>query len=652
MPPPEDRNRIEDLKQNLYSRNAPEAKVRRKMRFLENDPDIKTDWEHPPEEDLAPESLIGSESSEDNHPRHMKFLKKLLIGSAVFCVLAVGVGAYLFFNGSNLISANNIAINISGPVSIPAGTPVALSITVVNRNSVMLKGADLDVSFPAGTTRADDTTKALDSHRELLGDIEPGATVTKTVQAVIYGEQNLQKTVIANVTYGVAGSSSVFTKQQSYDILINSSPVVLTVSSLKETTSGRAFDLTLNVKSSSENTLKNVLLKATYPFGFSFKSSSLEPSSTDGTIWSIGDMPPGASRTIKVSGILTGENTDLRAFRFVVGVERPGSPLSIGTALMETVQEVTIQKPFVSLALSINSDNTTADYVAQYERSQNITIRWTNNLSESLSNVEIVAHLSGSAYDRTRVAVPGGYFRSATDDVVWNQQTNRELASVAAGDTGTLTFSLTPTDKGTASAPTANPIVTIAGSVSADRTSSSNVQNTTAPVTRNIKVSPGISLSGRVVRNQGPFTNSGPIPPRVDEKTTYTVIWTVGNTPDTVGSAVVTATLPPYVSWTGQVSPSTEDLSFDNNSGTITWNIGTVNNGALGSSGRREASFQVALTPSITHLNQAPIIVNKAVLSAIDSWSGATVTGSQNFLTTSFSTDSSFRSGDDQVKAK
>jgi len=77
---------------------------------------MKPAWAEP-EEDQAPAHL-----NDEYEDHSMSFFTKLLIGSAVFCVIAIGIGAYLFLNGSNLISANNIAIVISGPVSIRAAS--------------------------------------------------------------------------------------------------------------------------------------------------------------------------------------------------------------------------------------------------------------------------------------------------------------------------------------------------------------------------------------------------------------------------------------------------------------------------------------------------------------------------------------------------
>jgi len=68
--------------------------------------------------------------------------------------------------------------------------------------------------------------------------------------------------------------------------------------------------------------------------------------------------------------------------------------------------------------------------------------------------------------------------------------------------------------------------------------------------------------------------NTGPVPPKVEQPTTYTVVWTVDNTSSAVGNAKVTATLPPHVKWLNETSPSGESVSYDQNSGLVTWEIG------------------------------------------------------------------------------
>ncbi|MEK7609825.1 MAG: hypothetical protein AAB470_01740 [Patescibacteria group bacterium] len=639
MPPSEEKNRIEELKKSLYSRNTPDVRTRRKLRFTPSDSQVRTDWEHPKDEDLKP---ILNTHYEDHS---MSFFTKLLIGSLIFCIVAVGIGAYIFYNGSNLISANNIDISISGPVSIPGGAIVSFDITVLNKNNVDLQGADLAIDFPAGTTDSKDSTQELKTFRELFGDIPAGGSARKTVSAIMFGEENLQKSIEVSVTYKIKGSSSLFTKKTSYDVLINSSPILLTASSFNEITSGQEFDMKVSLRSNSQDVLKNVLLKASYPFGFSFISADIK-SLSDNATWKIGDIPPGGERIVTIRGKIQGEDNDTRVFRFIAGAQSSTDPKSIGTQYMSTDQIMTIQKPFISLGILIDGNDASSDFVSQFGRSERISVGWFNNLTTTVSNMVITVKLSGSAYEKTSVAPDVGYYNSATDEIIWSQQTNSDFASVDAGKSGTVSFSIIPTDKSTVTNPIVNPIITFTAGVAGNRTQESNVPSVlSSSVSRTTRVSSNVSLTGRVVRTIGPFTNTGPVPPKVEQPTTYTVVWTVDNTSSAVGGAKVIATLPPYVKWLNVVSPSSESVTYDENSGTVTWNIGNVSTYTIDSSRRREVNFQISFLPSVIQEGDNPTLVNQSILTATDSFTGAQLQSKQDYLSTRFSTDPNYKDG-------
>lgn len=643
MTPPPEKSYIDELKKSLYSRSAPDVQTKRKLRFDEPRTELQSDWEHKSEE-VQPVEL--NKRYEDHK---MSFFTKLLLVSAVFCIIAVGAGAYLFFNGANLISGDNIDIAIRGPVSIPGGEPVSFDITAINKNNIDLELVDMSVDFPSGSTNVSDPSQTLTNFRKLIGNIPAGGQTKETVQAIIFGEENLQKQIKVTLTYNIKGSTMSFTKSKTYDVLINSSPINVSIDSFKEITSGQEFDIKVAVKSNSDQILKNILLKAQYPFGFTLLSSSITPSG-DNSTWRLGDIPPSATRTVTIHGKLTGENSDLRAFHFMVGAQSSKDRNVIGTQYMAIEQDITIEKPFVSLNISIDNDSSTADYVGRFGQSERVEVDWFNNLPVAVSNMAISVKLSGSAYDKSSVRVDEGDFNSLSNTITWNGRTNSELSSVAPGDSGKVFFSITPRDLGTSANPVVNPTITYEASVSGDRPQEENVPSKVSGATvRNTRVASNVSLTGRIVRSVGPFVNTGPIPPKAEQASTYTVIWSVDNTSSTVGNAIVTATLPSYVKWLNAVNPSTEDVTFDQNSGTVTWNIGNVGTYTLSSSRRREVAFQISFTPSVTQAGQYVTLVNQSSLKALDNFTGSQLTSNQDLLTTRFSTDPAYKDGFETV---
>src|SRR3989344_727307 len=638
----EDKSRIDELNKSLYSRNAPNVRSKRKLRWKEQDTDVQTDWKHPEE------TLEDVELNKHYKDNSMSFFTKILIGSIIFFVIALGIGAYLVLNGSNIVSANNVDITINGPVSVAGGEPISLDIEVINQNNITLNTVDLSVDFPIGTTDVENNAELKNFH-EVIGDISPGGVSKKTLEAVIYGEENLKKEIKVSIEYRVKGSNAIFLKEKTFEVLISSSPITLSVSSFREINSGQEFELALSLNSNSKEVIRNILLKAIYPFGWSYISSDIKPVS-DTTTWRIGDMPPGGKKTIKIKGKLEGQDDEVRVFRFLVGAWNPNNEKTIGTEYVSAIQEVSIKKPFMTVAVSLDGNSGATDYVGSFDNPIKVEISYFNNLQTSVLDGEIHVKLSGSAFDKAGVSPDQGLYKSSDNEIVWNSITSGDLRDIGAGEGGRVSFSINPRDQRTALKVITNTDLRVDVSVNGKRNSESNVPESIALSTsRRVKVSSEISLGGQVLRSVGPFPNTGPIPPRAESETTYTITWTVDNTSSSVSGATVESSLPPYVKWLGKTDPSGEDITYNNVDGQIRWNIGNVGTYTAGSSKRKQVSFQVGLTPSITQKDQIPVLVNQSVLTAQDDFTREIIKSNLGTLNTRFSADPAFHDGDEKV---
>lgn len=602
-----------------------------------------TDWEHPQE---IEEDIELNKRYKDTS---MSFFTKILIASVLFFLVALGIGAYLVFNGSNIVSANNVDITINGPVSVAGGEPVSFDVQISNHNNIKLETVDFSVDFPAGTTDAEDSLKELKNFRELIPDIQAGGVGQKTVRAIVYGEENSKKEIKVSIEYRVKGSNAIFQKEKIFDLLISSSPITLSVSSFEEVNSGQEFEMAVTMNSNSKEVIKNLLLKAVYPFGFTYTSSDIKPVS-DTTVWRIGDIPPGGKKTIKIKGKLEGQDDEARVFRFTTGAQSVRNDKIIGTEYISSSQEISIRKPFMSVGVSLDGDSEVQEYVGAFNNPIKVEVSYFNNLPTSIIDGEIHVKLSGSAFDKVSVAPDQGLYKSADNEIVWNSITTRALKDIGAGESGRVSFNVTPRDLSTSLKAITNPDLKMEISVKGKRNSESNVpESITSSAARKIKIASNVSLGGQVVRSSGPFENSGPVPPRSEQQTTYTVIWTVDNTSSTVTNAQVQSSLPPYMKWLGKTNPSTEDITYNSVDGTIVWNVGSISTYTTGTSRRRQVAFQVGLTPSITQAGQTPVILNQSALVAQDDFTGETLKSNLGTLTTRFSADPTFKDGDEKV---
>jgi hypothetical protein len=160
-----------------------------------------------------------------------------------------------------------------------------------------------------------------------------------------------------------------------------------------------------------------------------------------------------------------------------------------------------------------------------------------------------------------------------------------------------------------------------------------------------LKISSFLKLLSRGFRSIGPFENSGPFPPKVDNETTYTITWTATDSWNDVKGAKVVAILPPNVKWTGYTSPDSENITYDNTSGQVVWNVGDMKANTGSTYPTREVSFQVSITPSVSQLGQDVPLLNEAVISGTDAFSGARVGETKAQVTTNITSDPQYNEG-------
>jgi len=699
-----DNDSIDSLEKSLYSRNAPNVRAGRHLHLRPKNYDVKDDWDHPKDSfendfDDAPmmagfgaghvfAGVTDADDADDADDTddttgtrgrytksHMSFFTKFLIASVIFFILCLGAGAYFVWRGADIISANNIDINLAGPVSIAGGSPASFTVQVSNKNNVTLQVVDITVNYPSGTADPADPSSPLKETQETLPDIASGGIGQQTIGAIFYGEANSQKTIQVTVNYRVAGSNATFTKEKDFSILMSSSPLTISATSFTQITSGQSFEIDVTVKSNSQTTIDNLLLKTTYPFGFTFASAVPKPVDTADSVWAIGDLPAGGTAVIKIKGSLQGEDQQARVFNFSVGAAEVatntggiGNTLAaqtIGTEYISGSDSMTIAKPFLSLDLALNGDNTDSQYIGAFDTPETGQITWFNNTTNTIIDSEIDLNLSGTAFEKASVSPGQGFYNSGNSQIVWNQVTTPSLASIGAGQSGTVTFTITPRNLSTQANPITNPELNMSLSAKGNQISESNVPTEIdSTVAKNILISSNVALSGQVVRSTGPFTNTGPIPPIAQQQTTYTVVWTVYNTSNTLDGVQVAAILPPYVKWLGPISPTTANIIYDGTNGQVTWNIGNVSAysgtdsgaGTAGTSGAggtsEQVAFQIGVTPGVDLVGQTPSIIGNAVLVARDDFTGASLTNTVQALTTRFSTDPTFNNGDEIVSAK
>jgi hypothetical protein len=114
--------------------------------------------------------------------------QQFLFGSIVFFIIAIIVSIVFLVFGNRLISTEQVEIRIDAPTTIAGGDTVTFTLTIINKNPTTLTDARVAIDFPDGTFKSDSITP-FNRYIEDLGDIESGAKVERTIEAVLYGDE-------------------------------------------------------------------------------------------------------------------------------------------------------------------------------------------------------------------------------------------------------------------------------------------------------------------------------------------------------------------------------------------------------------------------------------------------------------------------------
>lgn len=630
-----DRSSIEEMRRRLYERGGRKLinKKDRPLRPIEYN--TKSGWADAEQKIRKPKKKRNSA------------LSTLFTVSLIFFFITVVISALFIFKGSNIISSQNIDIEIQGPTVINGGEELLLQIAVTNRNNIPIKLADLLIEYPVGTRSAVDIATALPRYREEIGMLAPGETAQRTVKAILLGTENTRQFIKITVEYRIDGSNAILFTEKIYDVMLVSSPLGLLVSNVSETTSGQEIEFDIIVASNSNTIIKDVLLTAEYPFGFEFIFAEPKPLFSDNT-WDIGDLQPDGKRTIKLRGKIIGENDEEKVFRFSSGIQDKKDEKNIEVAFITLMKSIAVKKSFIGIDLALNGDKS-SEYVSALGGEIRADVVWVNNMPVRVADMEIKIKIEGAPLDKFSVFVDKGFYNSSDNTIVYNRETNKDMASLEPGESGMAKFSFSSLGQSSGSI-FKNPKIVLSVSVKGKRISENNVpQEINSSVIKTVKLASDLTLTSRSVFFVGPFANTGPIPPKVENETTYTIIWTINNSSNIVDNAIVTATLPLYVKWTGKTSPLNEKISFNPIESKIIWNVGSIKPKADSGGGQREIAFQVALFPSVSQIGDMPVLVNEQMVKGNDRFSETEINDTEKALTTRLFTDPNFNFSDADV---
>ena len=508
--------------------------------------------------------------------------------------LLVGLIGYWSWQ-KNIYSKEILKLEILGPETVNLAEDFEYIVKYKNNGAVRLEEPKLIFEYPKQALPSEN--KPLWQERT-LDDIYPGEERSLPFKAKLLGKEGERLTAKASLSYRPKNLKARYESTTTFTTLIKSVPLTFEFDLPSKIESGKNFIFRINYFSNIDYPLTDLRTQLEYPLGFEFITST--PKSLEKNEWIIPVLNKGQGGRIEISGRVSGEVGQAKIFRAKLGIFKEGEFI----LLKEATKGLEIIKPLIYLRQEINGN---PQYVALPGAWLHYEIYFKNIGDEVLTNLFMVSQLEGEAFDFQTIKSDLGQTEPGSNSVIFDWRRISQLQYLVPMEEGKVDFWIKLKDD----------LGLVKNPILRNKVFISQVKEEFVT-----KISSKLEIVQRGYFQDEVFGNSGPIPPKVGETTTYTIIWQVKNYYSIVKDVKVKATLPEGVELTGKIFPQEESLKFayDLQSREIVWSVGDLEGGSGVFRPAKNIAFQIAFTPNESQRGQTLEIISEAKITGEDSW--------------------------------
>ena len=566
-----------------------------------------------------PLSWIGlKRPPSQEHPRVPIFprLIKLLLILVIPAAIVVGAVFVFLYIGTRGTEAH---MEIITGDTVEAGTVLTLPIVVRNVSRTVLKEGEIVIVLPEGTVVQEGSTAISSTRRvQRIDDLGPGEQATVELPIRLFGKEDDEQTIHVNYLYRPENLRAKFTTRVSKTIKIITVPLIISWDIPEKFSRGQAAEITVRYILESRLPFERMSIRLQYPPGFTFSSAEPPPSSDD-SIWEIGRLEPQREGIITLKGIITGDEGERKGFRAALGTYDPLT--KDWRPFRESSKEVTIAvRP---LAVHMTAPNVGSQRIISFGERVSFLVTYKNNTEVIIRDVTIRAFLDGGIVEKQSVSADnGGVADFRADSLVWGPGGTPELREISPGGSGAVQFTVETKNRPVVRSEADQNLIVRARATIESVTIPSQLQGTDlrSEDTLELKVRSLVIFDGKTAHRSSTIAQSGPLPPRVGEKTTYSIIWELRNFTNDIENAEIVASLPPNVSWENVYRPEYASITYDASSGLIRMRIGRLEAGTGVLTPALSIAFQVGIIPAISDRSKVIILVKNISFSGIDTF--------------------------------
>lgn len=551
-----------------------------------------------------------------------KNLPKTLL---VIIILLILIAAAAVIWGRHSFSRTKVDLEVEVSDDIASGEEVVLLIKYKNKNRVNLNDAYLIVNYPSGTFSAEG--KEIYQEERKIGTIFPKTEGEEDFRIRFVGEKGDVKNLTAQLDYQPQNINSRFENSTIFRAEINSVLIDLDIKGSEKTISGQEISYFIEYENKTDEDISDFKIELVYSDDFEFKESRPEPVEGEfNNIWQINLLKVGEKQTIELKGILRGEEGESKILKSTVG------KIENNVFFQYSQMEYIIQISPSPLLLFLEIEGAEDECNINPGKQLSYKIKFGNNTDIALSELVLKLYFKDDIFEFKSLNLKGiGFFDSRENTITWSAAEVPILSLLEPNQSGEVSFSI--------QIKKSLPIFDFSDKNFQAKVLA-QIETLTVPAKFSIselkvekelicKINSQLDLDTRVYyyEPESGITNTGPIPPKVDQLTNYTIHWEIANISNDLENVKVWAILPQGIEWSNYYINNVPGsrLNYNERTKEVVWEIDNVSAGAGVILPVYELVFQIGLRPSINQINQAPTLINESSVEGKDKFTKKTL---------------------------
>ena len=555
----------------------------------------------------------------------IRFFRKLII---LTLIAGVAYFAYsYFFDRTN--DSSSLEIKIIAPEKVLAGEEFSYKVEYHNPSKFVLSKVHLEIQYPENFIFSSASPAPQNGNYGWnLADLEPGGNATLSITGKLISKVDSVNIISGRLSYVPLNYSSQFKKE----------------ASVATTVTGPGFQVDLEYSNTAflnqDNSLTLILSDVKNNYLGDFYLTFALPEETNAAVISDSeensDKTTTASSSVVAVGKITltkagGNSWQISGLRQEVGRQEIPLSYKIGAKIDNPEISVRLEKKLedgqsyvfweknfkpelvtsdLNLTMFINDVKT--DKAINFGQTLNYSLSYSNKGDHTFNEVVIMAALSGDFLDFNSLRMEkAGETRNNT--IIWTKNEIPELAAIRPGQAGEIKFTVNilPFREGDLGK---NLSVISYAQYGVNNQTVKGADNKSNTITSRINSDLSLSEQIRYFNEDNLPVGSGPLPPKVGEKSGFKVYWVVKNNLHELSDTRVTFILPTGVEWDERNTTNVGSIFYDAATRQIIWEIGRLPVSVY----RADAEFGISLTPLETDRNKILVLSPGSTISAND----------------------------------